>query len=66
MLTPKLEDETERSALHVWLREGDLVKYARMERLQAEALQYLERSRQLVDLLAGSTVSEGVQEGVEV
>jgi hypothetical protein len=65
LLTPKLGDETERSALHGWLHEGDLVKYARMERLQAEALQYLERSRSLVDLLAGSVVPEGVQEGGE-
>jgi hypothetical protein len=64
LLTPKLTGEAECSALQGWLREGDLVKYARMERLQAEALQYLERSRSLVDLLAGSAAPGTVEEGV--
>jgi hypothetical protein len=41
--------------LRDWLAEGDLVKYARMERLQAEARNYLERSRDLVRQLARGT-----------
>ncbi len=52
LLSPRIEGAGERAALGEWLAEGDLVKYARMERLQAEALSYLERSRGLVRLLA--------------
>lgn len=48
----RLTKEGERTALREWLVEGDLVKYARMERLQAEAQRYLEISRDLVRLLA--------------
>lgn len=54
LLAPRIEIEEERVALEEWLREGDLVKYARMERLQAEAVNYLDRSRELVRLLASS------------
>jgi len=52
LLEPGLRDELERIALRDWLSEGDLVKYARMERLQAEAQRYLLRSRDLVRILA--------------
>ena len=57
----KLEGMAERAALREWLAEGDLVKYARMERLQAEARSYLDRSRDLVRLLArgGGSVPAG-------
>jgi hypothetical protein len=48
----KLATSDERAALREWLAEGDLVKYARMERLQAEAHLYLDRSRELVRRLA--------------
>jgi hypothetical protein len=51
----RLSSANERAALRDWLAEGDLVKYARMERLQAEARNYLERSRDLVRQLARGT-----------
>jgi len=60
LLRPRIRIESEREALDEWLREGDLVKYARMERLQAEAVHYLERSRELVKLLARSPAGEKV------
>ncbi|MBD3162409.1 MAG: hypothetical protein GF346_08690, partial [Candidatus Eisenbacteria bacterium] len=46
-LGPRIPEETDRDALVAWLREGDLVKYARLDRLQEEARAYLERSRNL-------------------
>jgi hypothetical protein len=52
LLGPTIPDGPERDALSDWLGEGDLVKYARMERLQAEARNYLDRSLRLVRLLA--------------
>lgn len=52
LLNPRLRAAHERDALVAWLREGDLVKYARLDRLQAEALGYLETSRGLVRVLA--------------
>ncbi len=53
LLGPRIAGEVERAALRDWLGEGDLVKYARMERLQAEARTYLDRSLKLVRLLSG-------------
>ncbi len=53
----RLSTANERAALRDWLAEGDLVKYARMERLQAEAKNYLERSRDLVRQLARGTTA---------
>ena len=52
LLTPRLAGREQRDALRDWLSEGDLVKYARMERLQAEARHYLERSQKMVRYLA--------------
>jgi hypothetical protein len=54
LLGPRIGGSVERAALRDWLTEGDLVKYARMERLQAEARNYLDRSLNLVRLLASS------------
>jgi hypothetical protein len=51
LLEPVMTEPAPREALRAWLREGDLVKYARMERLQAEALKYLESSRRLLRLI---------------
>jgi len=57
LLSPRILAGKEREALSEWLLEGDLVKYARMERLQAEARNYLERSKLLVKMLAGQPES---------
>lgn len=54
LLGSQIAGDIERDALREWLGEGDLVKYARMERLQAEARNYLDRSLSLVRLLAAS------------
>jgi hypothetical protein len=60
LLSPRIRDREVRNTLRDWLVEGDLVKYARMERLQMEARTYLERSRELVRLLAASVVAPSV------
>lgn len=52
LLGPRIRGEFERVALGEWLSEGDLVKYARMERLQGEANRYLLHSRDLVKRLS--------------
>ncbi|MFB3908928.1 MAG: hypothetical protein ACE15D_11045 [Candidatus Eisenbacteria bacterium] len=52
LLAGRIAAAEDREALRDWLAEGDLVKYARLERLEAEALRYLERSRDLVKRLA--------------
>lgn len=52
LLAARIEETGSREALSAWLREGDLVKYARLDRLRAEASGYLERSRELIRLLA--------------
>ncbi len=54
LLEPGIPGEFERIAIRDWLSEGDLVKYARMERLQGEANRYLLRSRDLVKILSKS------------
>jgi hypothetical protein len=54
LLDRGITGEFERVALRDWLSEGDLVKYARMERLQGEANRYLIRSRDLVKTLSKS------------
>ena len=61
LLEPRIPGTGERQSLRDWLIEGDLVKYARMERLQAEARNYLDRSLNLVRQLAkGREASPGV------
>ncbi len=60
LLRARIPGDLERDALRDWLAEGDLVKYARMERLQAEARNYLDRSLKLVRLLAAVGVAGAV------
>ncbi len=54
LLGPRMGTTESREALSAWLREGDLVKYARLDRLAAEAGGYLDRSRDLIRLLAAA------------
>jgi hypothetical protein len=54
LLEPMTRGDFERIALKDWLSEGDLVKYARMDRLQAESNRYLLKSRELVRTFARS------------
>lgn len=58
ILLPRVAGREARQSLRDWLAEGDLVKYARLERLQAEARAYLDRSRRLVQLLAAGAPSD--------
>ncbi len=68
LLRARIPGGVERDALREWLAEGDLVKYARLERLQAEARNYLERSLKLVRLLAAvgaAGAAAGIATGAE-
>lgn len=56
LLGARMRNEEEATRLREWLAEGDLVKYAKLDRLQAEAMSYLDRSRGLVRLFARPAV----------
>ena len=58
LLAPRLGAPQDRDLLAAWLREGDPVKYARLDRLQEEARVYLDRSRDLVGRLRPSPAAE--------